>query len=94
MNLWKTLPRIFSRIVDAKRRRWEVNGGMWVEADTNLPSTESLIRQFLIGQSYFQSKFGVKTDVLWLPDVFDTMAICPKLWGCGLNTSLLQDRVE
>jgi len=83
----KHYPRIFSRIVDAVQdRRWEVNGGMWVEADTNLPSTESLIRQFLIGQSYFQSKFGVKTDVLWLPDVFGYNGNLPQIMrGCGIK---------
>ena len=34
--------------------RWEVQGGMWVEADCNVPSGESLVRQCLVGQRFFQ----------------------------------------
>lgn len=33
-------------------------GATWVEMDTNLPSGESLCRQFLYGQAYFKSRFG------------------------------------
>ena len=48
--------------------RSEVNGACWVEMDGNLPSGESLCRQFLYGQAYFQSRFGKRSDVLVLPD--------------------------
>ena len=34
-----------------KEGRWEPEGGMWVEADCNLTSGESLVRQFLLGTS-------------------------------------------
>lgn len=46
----------------------DVNGGCWVEMDGNLPSGESLARQFVHGQKYFKSRFGITCDVLVLPD--------------------------
>ena len=50
--------------------RWEVDGGMWLEADCNISSGEALVRQFLHGIRYFQKAFGRKCEYLWLPDVF------------------------
>ena len=37
--------------------RWEPEGGMWVEADCNLTSGESLVRQFLYGKRFFKEEF-------------------------------------
>ena len=63
----------------AKEGRWEVTGSMWVEADSNLPSGESLVRQVLMGKDFFADEFGVETDVLWLPDVFGYSAALPQI---------------
>lgn len=64
-------PEIYERIKEQiKAGRWEVNGGMWVEADCNVTSGESLVRQFLFGNRFFEKEFGIKSNVLWLPDVF------------------------
>ncbi len=53
-------PEIYARIQEmAAAGRWEVEGGMWVEADTNLPSGESLVRQFLLGKRFVKEEFGV-----------------------------------
>ncbi len=61
-------------------------GGMWVEADTNIPSGESLIRQFLYGKAYFKKEFGVEDELLWLPDVFGYTAALPQIMkGCGIR---------
>lgn len=61
-------------------------GGMWVEADTNVPSGESLIRQFLYGKKYFKEEFGVESELLWLPDVFGYSAALPQIMnGCGIK---------
>ena len=47
-------PEQFKKIQKyVQESRWEPEGGMWVEADCNLTSGESLIRQFLIGKKYF-----------------------------------------
>lgn len=61
--------------------RWEIIGGMWVEADCNISGGESLARQFLLGRTYFTKEFGAGVDspVLWLPDVFGYAWNLPQL---------------
>lgn len=60
--------------------RWEIMGGFWVEADTNIPGGESLVRQLLLGRRYFKDQFDdVETPVLWLPDVFGLSWCLPQL---------------
>lgn len=61
--------------------RWELMGGMWVEADCNLSGAESLARQFLLGRTFFRQQFGAgaETPVLWLPDVFGYAWALPQL---------------
>ncbi|HEX7434864.1 MAG TPA: glycoside hydrolase family 38 C-terminal domain-containing protein [Anaerolineaceae bacterium] len=62
-----------------------IEGGMWVEADTNITSGESLIRQFIHGKRYMQDEFGVDSRVLWLPDVFGYSGALPQIMaGCGI----------
>ena len=73
-------PGLFSRIRERVREgRWDVVGGMWVEPDGNLISGESWARQLLYGQRYFQSRFGVRARVCWLPDTFGYAANLPQL---------------
>jgi len=61
-------------------------GGMWVEADTNISGGESLIRQFLYGKRFFKAEFGVDSEILWLPDVFGYSGALPQiLAGCGIR---------
>jgi alpha-mannosidase len=50
--------------------RIELCGGQWVEPDNILPDGETLVRQGLYGQGYFQSKFGRRATVGWNPDAF------------------------
>ena len=73
-------PELYEQV---KRRvaegRWEPEGGMYVEADTNLTSGESLVRQFLVGKRFFQNEFGVDSKILWLPDVFGYSANLPQI---------------
>lgn len=54
-------------------------GGSWVEHDTNLPSGESLVRQFLYGQRFFESHFGERSTTFWLPDTFGYSSQIPQL---------------
>lgn len=69
-----------------KEKRWEPEGGMWVEADCNLTSGESLVRQFLFGKRFFKEEFGVDNKILWLPDVFGYSAAMPQiLKKCGID---------
>lgn len=67
--------------------RWEAAGGMWVEADCNLSSGESLVRQLLHGTRFFESEFGKKCEYLWLPDVFGYSWALPQiLKQCEIDT--------
>ncbi|MGP3778712.1 alpha-mannosidase [Halanaerobium saccharolyticum] len=73
-------PELFARIKEeVKENNWQVEGGMWVEADTNLISGESLVRQFLYGKKYIKDHFGEDSKVLWLPDVFGYTASLPQI---------------
>ena len=66
--------------------RWEPEGGMWLEADCNLTSGESLVRQFLYGKRFFQEEFGVDSKILWLPDVFGYSGALPQIMKkCGVD---------
>jgi alpha-mannosidase len=62
---------------------WETVGGMWVEPDTNMPTGESLARQILYGQRYFEKTFGVRHNVCWLPDCFGFSGALPQLLKQG-----------
>jgi len=67
--------------------RWENTGAMWVEADCNVSSGESLIRQMLYGLRFFKEEFGTRPTVCWLPDVFGYNAGLPQiLAGCGVQS--------
>ena len=75
-------PELFEAIKGRVRDgRWEPMGGMWVEADCNLSSAESLARQFLLGRTFFKEHFGedAESPVLWLPDVFGYAWALPQL---------------
>ena len=80
-------PELFEKIRERVREgRWEPEGGMWVEADTNLTSGESLIRQFLHGKRFFREEFGVDNKILWLPDVFGYSGALPQIMKlCGIE---------
>ena len=73
-------PELYAEVKEmVKAGRWEVEGAMWVEADCNLSSGESLVRQVLYGKNFFKKEFGVDSKVLWLPDVFGYSAALPQI---------------
>lgn len=73
-------PVLFRKIKERiQKGQWEADGGMWVEADCNLTSGESLVRQFLYGRRFFEEELGVKPKVLWLPDVFGYSWALPQI---------------
>lgn len=80
-------PELYEEVKEmVKQGRWEVEGGMWVEADCNLSSGESLVRQFLYGKRFMKKEFGVDSKVLWLPDVFGYSAALPQIMNkCGID---------
>jgi len=73
-------PALFARIGEkVASGQWEPNGAMWVEPDTNMPTGESLVRQLLYGQRYFEKTFGSRHTVCWLPDCFGFSPALPQL---------------
>ena len=77
-------PELFERIsLKVRGGQWVPVGGMWVEADMNLPSGESLVRQIVHGQRWFEAKFGRRCTEVWLPDVFGYPASMPQVYAAG-----------
>lgn len=81
-------PDLFHRISGKiKEGRWEAEGAMWLEADCNIPSGESLVRQILTGKRYLREQFGIESKYLWLPDVFGYSWALPQiLRKSGIDT--------
>jgi len=80
-------PALYERVKQAVADGGVIaEGGMWVESDTNVPSGESLIRQFMHGKRYFREEFGVESVLMWLPDVFGYSGAMPQIMaGCGIK---------
>ena len=74
--------------------RWEPVGGMWVEADCNIPSGESLVRQFVHGKRFFAEEFGVETHEMWIPDVFGYSAALPQIARQAGVTALITQKMS
>lgn len=73
-------PELYAQIKQRiKEGRWEPEGAMWLEADTNLISGESLVRQLLYGKRFMREEFGVENKILWLPDVFGYSGALPQI---------------
>ena len=74
-------PEIFEQVKErVKEGRWEADGAMWLESDSNLTSGESLIRQILYGKKFFNEEFGIKEqEILWLPDAFGFLGALPQI---------------
>lgn len=73
-------PSVFDRVKSkVKEGTFQPIGGSWVEHDTNMPSGESLVRQFIYGQRYFESRFGSRCNTFWLPDTFGYSTQLPQI---------------
>jgi len=73
-------PYAFDRVKEkVKYGQFQPIGGSWVEHDTNMPSGESLVRQFLYGQRFFESHFGERCQTFWLPDTFGYSSQLPQV---------------
>ncbi|RKP25625.1 galactose mutarotase-like domain-containing protein [Syncephalis pseudoplumigaleata] len=76
----RNYPKLFERIRDkVKSGQFLPLGSTWVEMDCNVPSGESLCRQFLFGQRYYESRFGKRSKIFWLPDTFGYSAQLPQI---------------
>lgn len=92
--LWmkENYPKLYQKIKTAiKDGKITIQGGAWVESDVNLPCAESLIRQFLYGNKFFEEEFGIRSNVLWLPDTFGYSGSLPQIIKkCGIDYFITQ----
>ena len=75
-----TFERIVQRIAEG---RWDVVGGSWVQPDTNLPATETLVRHYTRGLDYFQRTLGKRPTVAWSADSFGHSAGWPAIFAAA-----------
>jgi alpha-mannosidase len=88
----KRAPELWERIrASVAAGRFVPVGGSWIEPDCNLPSGESLVRQLLHGQRYFERAFGRRCREFWSPDAFGYCGQLPQLLRrAGLTRFLTQ----
>ena len=85
-------PGLWARIRErVAAGQWLPVGGTWVEPDCNLPAGESLVRQFVYGQRFFERELGRRARVFWNPDVFGYNGQLPQIMrGAGIDGFLTQ----
>lgn len=59
--------------------RWMPSGAFWDSCDVNVPSSEALMRQALLGNKFFEKEFGIFTKDIFLPDCFGFRASIPSI---------------
>ena len=65
--------------------RWHLAGSSWDACETIISSPESLLRNFLLGQTYYRQEFGTEGTDVFLPDCFGFPYTLPTLAAhCGL----------
>jgi alpha-mannosidase len=57
----------------------QIAGGTDVMHDSNIPSGESIVRQYLLGKSYFREKLGYEVTTGWALDTFGHNAQMPQI---------------
>jgi alpha-mannosidase len=88
-------PDLWARIEEKVRSGQFVPvGGSWVEPDCNLPSGESLLRQFLHGQRFFEQTFGIRCREFWSPDAFGYCNQLPQILRLTGMTRFLTQKLS
>ena len=79
-------PDLYKKVIDYVRQgRWKISGSSVDEAEVNISSSESLVRQVLYGNEFFRQEFGTTSQDYMLPDCFGFLANTPSIWHyCGL----------
>ena len=73
-------PNVWQRVKDkVAEGKFHPEGALWVESDTNIPSGESLIRQFAWGKRWYRKELGVESKMAWMPDTFGFSAALPQI---------------
>lgn len=83
-NLKEYYPDLYKRVQEkVANGQFIPEGAVYIESDTNLPSGESLIQQFVRGKRWFKQEFGVDSKMAWLPDTFGFSGALPQIMqGC------------
>ncbi|MCT9091484.1 glycosyl hydrolase-related protein [Streptomyces sp. ASQP_92] len=88
-------PEVWVKVVKAvEGGRFVPAGGMWVEADTNMPGSEAMARQFVHGKRFFLDEFGIENDEAWLPDTFGFAAGLPQIIKAAGSKWLLTQKIS
>ena len=73
-------PNVWQRVKDkVAEGKFHAEGALWVESDTNIPSGESLIRQFVWGKRWYRKELGIDSKMAWMPDTFGFSAALPQI---------------
>ena len=73
-------PNVYDRVLQKVRDgKFYPEGALWVEFDTNIPSGEGLIRQFVRGKRWFRDALGVDSKMAWMPDTFGFNGALPQI---------------
>lgn len=73
-------PGVYDRVREKiSEGKFYPEGALWVESDTNIPSGESLIRQFVRGKRWFREELGIDSKMAWMPDTFGFSAALPQI---------------
>ncbi|MFF3224641.1 alpha-mannosidase [Nocardia suismassiliense] len=88
-------PEVYAKVKEAVAAgRFVPTGGMWVEADTNMPGSEAMARQFVHGKRFFLEEFGVDNQEVWLPDTFGFAAGLPQIIKAAGAKWLLTQKIS
>lgn len=91
--LEKIYPEIWRRIQEHIRAgRWEVAGGMYVEAEGGEPGGESWARQCVMGKRWFKTYLGVDVKNGWQADAWGHPAQLPQILAKSGMTAYLWRR--
>jgi len=88
LDLWE---RIRTRVA---RGQFIPVGGSWVEPDCNIPSGESLLRQLVHGQRFFEDELGIRCREFWSPDAFGYCNQLPQLLRLAGITRFLTQKLS
>lgn len=73
-------PNVYESVLEkVKQGKFYPEGALWVESDTNIPSGEALIRQFVLGKRWFRGELGIESQMAWMPDTFGFSAALPQI---------------
>jgi alpha-mannosidase len=75
-------PDLYKKVKDyVAQGRWYIAGSSVDEAEVNISSSESLLRQVLYGNLFFKREFNKESSDYMLPDCFGFVATAPSVWA-------------